>query len=410
MTSSATLTPRQLDQDPVRLAANLWKLNAVRALFWTHFISSVLIPFYRDWGGLSLQLILAVNAWFMIWNFLLEIPTGTVADVWGRKASLILGCAVGIVAALVYISEPSLSRFLIAEVLFATSFTLMSGADEALLFDTLRSLNRENEANSRYAKLATFQQIGIVTGALLGSVILYSLGPRAPLGLQTVPMALAALIASTMIEPRRTANGGPTQRRPTYREVLSVGVRTFLGSPPLIRLTAHMTLFASLAWLIIWLYQPLIERAGLPLLFFGLVHTGMSLAQIAFFANADRLQQALGSRKRLLMIGPVISGVGFLALALTRNLPLVIVLIVLVAAFGLTRPPLFSGHLNQHITDSTHRATVLSTVAMFRTAIIAVFNLVLGAVTAISLDATLFVLAAATLLAFVLPLRNTDLA
>jgi len=402
MTASPQTPP---PSDPHQLAGNLWKLNLIRALFWTHFISSVLIPFYRDWGGLTLQMILAVNAWFMIWNFLLEIPTGTVADVWGRKASLALGCLLGIVAALIYISAPSLSRFLLAEVLFAASFTLMSGADEALLYDTLLALNRSAEADRRYARLATFQQIGIVTGALLGSVIFYYLGPRAPLGLQTVPMAIAGLVTLTLVEPKRSEH----QRRPTYRRVLSVGVKTFLGSGPLLRLTAHMTIFSATAWMIIWLYQPLIERAGMPLLYFGLVHTGLSLGQILFFSQCHRLENLLGSRRRLLLFGPAIAGLGFLALALTRDLVWVVVLVILVAAFGLTRPALFTGQLNRHIEDSGHRATVLSTVAMFRTATIALGNLVIGAMTRVSLDATLLVLAAATLLLFVLPLRESDL-
>ena len=400
--------PHTQEPSTALLASNLWKLNAVRALFWTHFISSVLIPFYRDWGGLSLQLILAVNAWFMVWNFLLEIPTGTVADVWGRKASLVLGCALGIVAAVVYISAPSLPRFLFAEVLFAASFTLMSGADEALLFDTLLALDRTSEANTRYARLATFQQIGLVTGALLGSVILYYLGPRAPLGLQTVPMAIAALIAMSMIEPSPTPST-PQSKRPTFRDVLTVGVRSFLGSGPLLRLAAHLTVFSSIGWMIIWLYQPIIERSGVPLLYFGVVHAAMSLAQILFLTNSDRLEAKLGSRRRLLMVGPVIAGLCFVALALARSLPVVVALVIAIAAFGLTRPPLFSGHLNQHITSSTHRATILSTVAMFRTAIIAISNLIIGALTNISLDATLFALAAATLLLFVLPLRDSDL-
>ena len=45
----------------------------------------------------------------------------TVADVLGRKASLALGAFVGVIGALVYVSAPDLSRFLFAEILFATA-------------------------------------------------------------------------------------------------------------------------------------------------------------------------------------------------------------------------------------------------------------------------------------------------
>jgi hypothetical protein len=67
----------------------------VRLLFWTHFVSAIRVPFFRDWGGLDLGQILLLNAWFMFWNCVLEVPTGAVADRFGRRASLLLGLAVG---------------------------------------------------------------------------------------------------------------------------------------------------------------------------------------------------------------------------------------------------------------------------------------------------------------------------
>lgn len=41
-----------------------------------YFISAVIVPFYIQWGGIKFSQILFLNAWFMFWNFLLEIPTG----------------------------------------------------------------------------------------------------------------------------------------------------------------------------------------------------------------------------------------------------------------------------------------------------------------------------------------------
>ena len=132
-----TLTP-STPRDP-GLYSNLWKLQGIRLLFWMHFFSAVLVPFYTDWGGLSLAQVLYLNAWFFLCNFLFEVPTGSVADFLGRKASLALGSAVGIGAALLYVSRPSFLVFMAAEVLFAISYTLHSGADEALAYDSLKA-------------------------------------------------------------------------------------------------------------------------------------------------------------------------------------------------------------------------------------------------------------------------------
>ena len=78
-------------------ASNVPKLYAIRLLFWMQFFAAVLVPFYTDWGGITLQQVFLLNAWFFLCNFLFEVPTGTVADFMGRKWSLALGSAVAIV-------------------------------------------------------------------------------------------------------------------------------------------------------------------------------------------------------------------------------------------------------------------------------------------------------------------------
>jgi hypothetical protein len=43
------------------------------------------VPVFREWGRLSFTAIFALQAWFMLMSFLLEVPTGTVADRFGRR-------------------------------------------------------------------------------------------------------------------------------------------------------------------------------------------------------------------------------------------------------------------------------------------------------------------------------------
>ena len=122
------------------LARNPPLLIAFRACFWMHFLSAVIVPFYTQWGGLTLAQMMAMNAWFMAWNFALEVPTGAVADVFGRKWSMVLGALCAAVAALVYVATHSIGVFLAAEVLYAVAYTLVSGADDALAFHQLATL------------------------------------------------------------------------------------------------------------------------------------------------------------------------------------------------------------------------------------------------------------------------------
>src|SRR5262249_12610670 len=154
-----------------RLENNLWKMKALRFFYWAHLFAAVLVPFFRDWGGLDYTRIMLLNAWFWFCNFLLEVPTGTVADFYGRKMSLVLSCVMGSAAVLVYGSMPVFAVFFVAEVLFSISWTLQSGADEALVYDTLLHLGREGEAKPLFARLESYKLAGIVVGSLLGAPV-----------------------------------------------------------------------------------------------------------------------------------------------------------------------------------------------------------------------------------------------
>jgi hypothetical protein len=145
---------------------------------------------------------------------------------------------------------------------------------------------------------------------------------------------------------------------------------------------------ATVAWLVIWLYQLQLERVGIPLAAFGLVHALMGLGQVAFLARLPFVERAAGGRTRLVRLTAVTPGLCLLALAVSTSAPLSILLIVVAATAGLGRPPLFSGAINRRI-PSERRATVLSAVSAARTLAVALLYPAVGLVLDRSLPATL---------------------
>jgi MFS family permease len=387
-------------------ARNVRRLFAVRFCFWVHTVAAVLVPFFRDWGGIPLSGILLLNAWFMAWSFLLEVPTGTVADRFGRKVSLCLGTLLGAVATLVYVSAPRLEVFLLAEVLFALSWTLNSGADEALLYDSLRASGRESAAPRAFARLESCKLAGIVVGALTGSVLATEVGLRAAFAAQALPMALACGLATTLREPPTRAEGEP---RRSYGETLRDGLRHFADDPALRPLAFDAAAVGALSFLVIWLYQPLLEAAGIPLAAFGSVHVGLSLGQIAVLSGLGRLHAAFGSRRALLRGMAILAGSSFVGLGLARDPRAVVALVVLAGSFGLARTPVLTSAMNLHI-PSAHRATVLSVVSGLRTLGIVLANGAASLAVGVSLHATVLGVGAAILaLAALSPVREKHL-
>lgn len=356
------------------LRNNLWKMAAIRLLFWMHFFASVLVPFFRDWGGITYTQIFSLNAWFMFCNFLLEIPTGTVADRFGRRTSLALGSAVAACGFLVYASRPHFAVFLVAEMILAVAFTLMSGADEALIFDTLDELGERDRAPRVYARLESFKLMGIITGGLLGGVIAHAFGLRMPMLLGALPAVASGLLALSLKEP-----GGQTGPHTTrsYGELLHEGLRYFAGHSTLRALALDMVGSISMAWLIIWLYQPQLERVGIDIALFGVVNAGLCLGQIVVLGRIEAIEKWLGSRRNYLLLSSLLPGLGYLVLAVADSAPVVILTIIAIAAVGLSRPVLFTSYMN-HFIPSPQRATILSTVSMLRTLTVAIVNPLAG--------------------------------
>jgi len=374
------------------LEGNLPKMAAVRFLCWMHWMSAVIVPFFRDWGRLSYTQIFALQAWFMLANFLLEVPTGAVADRFGRRVSVGLGGLLLGVATLLYASVPWLPVFFLGETVFALGLTLISGADEALVYDSLKALGREQKATRVMSRLAAWMLAGLTAGALLGAVAAARLGVRAPFLLQALPMALSGVMALTLREPPRAREADDERRG--YLRLISGGLHHFRRAPELRALAVDLVACSTVASLVFWVYQPQLMRASVPLAAFGVVHAGMALGQILFLARVPLLERLSGGRVRLLRLTAWLPAVCLLVLAATAQPALSIGLILVATVAGAGRTPLFSGALNARI-PSERRATVLSAVSASRTLLVGVLYPAIGAILDRSLPAALVFVGAA---------------
>ena len=368
-----------MPEDPrlPRLAGNVPRLAVLRFLCFMHLMSAVIIPFFREWGRLSFVQIFALQTWFMVMSFLMEVPTGAVADRFGRKVSVACGAFLLAVASLLYGSFPHLAVFVLAESVFAVAVALISGADEALAYDSLLALGREGEASRVMARLEAAKLAGILAGALAGSVVAARLGVRWPMLLQAVPLAASGFIALSLVEPprgkREAAEGGG------YLHLLSGGLHHLRDAPALRALALDQVACGTVAWLVVWLYQLQLARVGVPLAAYGVVHAAMGLGQIAFLSRLEGVERAVGGKARLARLTALVPALAMLGLAATASVPLSLVLIVAAATAGLGRPPLFSGPVNRLI-PSERRATVLSAVSAARTLSVAVVYPAVGAI------------------------------
>ncbi|MBT4824451.1 MFS transporter [Candidatus Woesearchaeota archaeon] len=373
-------------------SSNIWKMYMYRLLLSFHFIGGILVPFFMDWGGISFTQLMLLQSVFVFSIFLLEVPTGAIADHFGRKTSLVLSGLFTAASAIVYTLFPSIYLFIIGEILWATGFALMSGADDAIIYDTLKHSKSEKSSKKVFGRYSSFELIGISVAAPIGSVIAAFFGLKYAVLLMAIPFLGASLVALSLKEPKIKARKIKESKR--YLDTLVSGMKYFKNHKVLQILAFDRISTAVLVFFIIWTYQPLLKLLGVPLLYFGFIHMAIGGVQVGFMNNFTRLEKLFGSKKRYLLWSALITGVCFIWLGFNTYVPLTIVLLTLIGGFGLSRYVLFQSYYNKYI-ESHNRATVISTMSMVDRFIRALAYPLIALLVEWSLTSTLIILGVA---------------
>ena len=117
--------------------------------------------------GLTLTQLGLIEAIFHITSFFMEIPTGAVADIWGRKASRICGRIGQLISAVILVYSSSFWGFAIGFIVTALSYNLESGAGEALIYDSLKETGDEK----KYMKISGVNEIIMQTAQTFGLLL-----------------------------------------------------------------------------------------------------------------------------------------------------------------------------------------------------------------------------------------------
>lgn len=385
------------------LERNIWKYYAFSFLMSFSFIGGVLIPFFTDWGGINQFQIQILQAWFMLWIFILEVPTGVVADYLGRKYSLAIGAFISVLGAIIYGFIPHFWAFLLGEFLWATAIAFQSGADEALIYDSLKSQGKENLAKKILGKTRSFELVAIGLGAPIGGLLASRLGLNFPMLVTSLPCLCGTLIALTFKEPK--PSGISESKR--YLEILKGGIAYFKNHSILKSLAADTIIVASSAYFVVWLYQRVLQKIGIPIIWFGFFALFLTLTQIIITNNFHKLERFFGSIRKYLKITALLVGIGLILTGISQNIITVLLLLILAGGFGLTRITHISAHINALI-PSEKRATVLSAISMFRRFSLVLLNPIVGFFVDKSLGYTLIGLGTIPILVFLFsPLKDS---
>jgi MFS family permease len=370
--------------------SNIWKSYIFHFFMGLHLISGVLLPFFLRWGKLTFVEVMFLQSYFTMMILLFEIPCGAIADYMSRKFSLMLGSLITAFAALIYRSYPNIFIFVIGETLWAFAGALISGTDQAFMYDTLRKLGRENDISKITARNRSFMLFGIGVSAPIGSIIGANLSLNLVMTFMFFPFFMATLISLTLREPNHELEKKKTD---DYITVIKSGFRELTRNNVLRILAFEMIITESIVFFLIWTYQIYLEALSFQLVFYGLVSTSMTVIQIVFNNIVPKLTTKLKNKTRFLQVYTIIPGLGYILMALIFYIPISIPLILTIIGFGFSRRLIFVQGINKQI-ETQNRATVLSTINMAASLIRSILYPFIGYLVVWNLNTTFILLGA----------------
>ncbi|HDR89994.1 MAG TPA: MFS transporter [Bacteroidetes bacterium] len=330
---------------------NIPRLYVIKIAKWFMLVMPIIVIFYQD-NGLSMEQVFIVQAVYSVSIVLLEIPSGYLADVWGRKSTLVTGSVLGLAGYFVYCFSYSFRGFIVAEITLGIGQSLISGADSAILYDSLMEQKRQEEYalyEGRVISLGNFAEaVAGVTGGLLAGISL-----RTPFYFQAAVAFMAIPAALTLTEPERHF----ILVKKGFRHILSI-FKNALWDDPMLRWTILFSAIAGASTLsMAWFVQPFFKAVDIPVPLFGVLWTLLNLSVGLAALYSYRFSRYLGTSRTLALFS-----VGLpLGFVLTGLFPVIWSLLVLLA-FYLIRgiaTPVLKEYINR-FTGSDVRATVLS--------------------------------------------------
>jgi len=329
-------------------------------------IMPIVALFYTD-NGLDDFDIYLLQAVYSISVAILEIPSGYMADVIGRKKSLVIGSLLGTLGYVIYSLSSGFYGFLWAEMILGLGGSFISGSDSAMLYESLAAMKKKEMYFRLEGRITSLGHFGETIAALCGGFIAASLSYRAVYVSQILIAGLAIPAAVYLLEPPRDR----IVSRPGWGHVLAVCKQSLVHNRRLSSTLLLSSLIGTCTLCMAWTSQVYFVNMGLteksitPLWVF----LNLTVAVVAAFAS--RIVDKIGRRLAILILMVVIPG-GFILLGVFSLLPALVVLFVFYTIRGYATP-LLKDLVNCYCGSET-RATVLS----IRNMIIRVSFAVLG--------------------------------
>lgn len=342
------------------------KLEYIFRFIGNFSITEAIWILYLSYKGMSLAEIGILEGIFHITSLLSEVPSGALADLIGRKKVMILSCISSMISACIMLVSSQMWQFGIAFVFSAWSFNLMSGSEDALLYDSFLYLGEEKH----YYKVNSRLEVIIEVAQGLATFVGGMLAERsfAYCYIATVVIAGISLLPCILFEEPVLENSRK-QDKVTWKEHFIISFQVMKESPQVRKILVFYSFVFTFYTSIFFYCQKYFEEMGLNKVKISLVMLFVGVFSCLGSILSEKLVKRVGENMKY--IAALVMGIAILGMAL-GNIMLSIGCLACASFFNAMLYPLQSASLNRLI-PSEQRATIISVGSM----VFSVFMIVL---------------------------------
>ncbi len=337
-------------------------VNYIFTIFFYLDLTRGLWMIYLASRGFSLMQLGVLEGSFHVTSFLMEVPTGAVADLFGRKISRLTGRICYFISLLLLFSSLNFYLQLIGFIICALGYNLESGAGEALVYDSLVLTGRKENYMQIAGRMEFLCQISGMTAFLVGGYVALHSYPilfYISMGVSLAAFVTALFFTEPIIERQGTKQPAAASLfhdiLASMRQQTVQSFRIILRQPRIAFLILFSELIFSFSTCLFFYLQNFWKDSGHNELYIGIVFAVNSIVSGVTGLNASAIEKKIGERGVLIFI-PILLVVCLWGIAVTHWQSVFFILTGVLEGILIVA---ISDYINRLI-PSSNRATILS--------------------------------------------------
>ena len=332
---------------------NIWKLYIIKIARSAMFMMPIITLFFTE-RGLNMTQIMILQSAFAIAIIILEIPSGYIADIFDRRISIIVSVVFASLGNFAYSIAYGFSGMLVAEILMAIAGALMSGADSALLYDSLKTVDKQDNHTKYASFMFSLSRLSETLASIIGGFVAALWSMSTTFILSAVFILATLPLAFLIKEPPRQKIEKSAKHAQEIFKIIKFAIHS---NKKIKFLIIYASVISASTLVIVWSIQPFAKSLGVDIKYFGILWAVYNLSGAIFAYFAHKIENWLGATKSLiaLLVFPII---GYLSLALFKS-PWALLFSLFFSATFAFYTPIFQDYINKEV-SSKIRATVLS--------------------------------------------------